>query len=679
MKLSGRIARVDFMRPDQLNLLTTVSAPRVHPSGEWAVVATSRPDFAADGYTGQLWRVPLDGSAPRRITRGFADAEPRFSPDGTLLAFLRATQDGKPQLHVAPAAGGEPVVLSDRHLGVGEFTWTPDGARIVFVSREPAEGRYGTLDDVGPGQEDARHIRDYQFQMNGVGYTGDKRRHVFVVDVPDVYGEPPIKAVGRAAKAAKDADEKPSLVPAARQVTSDDADYADVVVTPDGNAIIVSASRHETRDEDVVADLYRVALDGDAEPERLTNVEAGDLLNAGTPRIVGDQLFFLGGNLGETGRDFVGRNTGVFVMPLAGGTARRLTDAESYDVTGIEVAGEGVLATIRHRGTAFVARLDAGGALSTVLDGPRVVAAAVPAGDDVVISYADATTTGDVGVVRGGELVRLTDFSAALREQTHIAEPVEIVATAPDGYEVHGWYLLPDGDGPFPVLFNIHGGPFADYTCAFFDEAQTYVEAGYAVLMCNPRGAAGYGERHGQAIKGDMGNLDMVDLFAFLDHAVATVPQLDGERLGVMGGSYGGYMTAWIIGHDHRFQGAIVERGFLDPRSFIGSSDIGWFFTTEYTTADEARMDAQSPMHLTGSVTTPTLVLHSEQDLRCPLSQALRYYAQLKIAGVDAELLVFPGETHELSRSGTPWHRRQRFEKILDWWARHLPVEAPGA
>ena len=257
--------------------------------------------------------------------------------------------------------------------------------------------------------------------------------------------------------------------------------------------------------------------------------------------------------------------------------------------------------------------------------------------------------------------------------QVDYTREMAFIATAPDGYPVHGWVVLPEGDGPHPVLLMIHGGPFAGYTPAFFDEAQVYAEAGYAVVMCNPRGSAGYGRDHGRAIQGDFGNLDSADVLAFLDHAVTTVPGLDGARVGIMGGSYGGYLTAWIIAHDHRWAGAIVERGYLDPASFVGASDIGWFFPAQYN-GTKAEQDAQSPMLLAGDVTTPTLVIHSELDLRCPLSQGLQYYTVLKQAGVDAELLVFPGENHELSRSGTPWHRRQRFEAILDWWARHLPV-----
>jgi dipeptidyl aminopeptidase/acylaminoacyl peptidase len=224
------------------------------------------------------------------------------------------------------------------------------------------------------------------------------------------------------------------------------------------------------------------------------------------------------------------------------------------------------------------------------------------------------------------------------------------------------------------VLLNIHGGPFAQFTGAWFDEAQVYAGAGYAVLMCNPRGSAGYGEAHGRAIKGRMGSVDFDDVLGFLDSALAAFPALDPDRLGIMGGSYGGYLTAWTIAHDHRFRAAIVERGFLDPVSFVGSADIGWFFPGEYTGWDPDAMRRQSPMACVDDVKTPTLIIHSEEDWRCPIEQAQRYYAALKLRGVETELLIFPGENHELSRSGTPHHRKQRFEHILRWWAQHLPT-----
>jgi len=244
-----------------------------------------------------------------------------------------------------------------------------------------------------------------------------------------------------------------------------------------------------------------------------------------------------------------------------------------------------------------------------------------------------------------------------------------------DGYPVHGWVATPAGSGPHPVLLNIHGGPFAQYSVHLFDETQIYVDAGYAVVYCNPRGSAGYGQPHGRAIKDAMGTVDLHDVLDFFDGAIAAHPQLDGARVGILGGSYGGYLTAWTIAHDHRWAGAIVERGFLDPDSFIGTSDIGSFFSAAYTGDTPEHRATQSPQAVVAQVTTPTLVLHSELDLRCPLPQAESYYSGLKRNGVQAELVIFPGENHELSRSGRPRHRRQRFEIILDWWARMLPVQ----
>ena len=280
---------------------------------------------------------------------------------------------------------------------------------------------------------------------------------------------------------------------------------------------------------------------------------------------------------------------------------------------------------------------------------------------------------GELGLITPQGLHPLTDFSAALRG-TGVTPLEELSIPARDGGEVHGWVLTPvDQEEPHPVLLVIHGGPFTQWGVSFFDEAQVYVDAGYAVVMCNPRGSAGYGEAHGRAIRHRMGTVDFTDVIDFLEGALARHPMLDGARVGVMGGSYGGYLTAWVIAHDHRFAGAIVERGYLDPDAFVGTSDIGSFFSDEYTGTDPQRMREQSPQAVVGQVTTPTLVIHSEDDLRCPLGQGERYYAALKRNGVETELLVFPGENHELSRSGRPRHRLQRFEAVLDWWSRYLP------
>lgn len=642
------------MRPEQLEDLVSLSAPTLHPDGAFAVVAVTHPSFAVDAEVGQLWRVPLDGGRPRRITRGFRDTAPKFSPDGTLLAFVRS-QPGKPgQLFVAPADGGEPMQVTDQKLGVGTFEFSDDSRRIVFISRVPEDGRYGTVDDIDAAHESPRAFSDFQTRHNGVGWFRDRPAQVFVVDVPDPAAEPVFEAAGQGK--ANDVD-VPARFSEATRLTDDDIDWASSIFDADGSVL---ASANRKGDDTLECELWRLR-DG-AKPESLT---AGLGINARGPRRSGDSLFFVAGSVGE-GVDFVGHHGTVW---LAGDAPRQLVD---ITVGGPLVSlGDGrVVVPEVYRGTER-AVIVGDGDHQFIEDPTWDVQALDAAGGELVATVASATSTGELAVLRDGRWQVLTNFGAALADA---ALPQPVTAQAPDGYPVEGWLLKPAGRGPHPVLLMIHGGPYHGYTRSFFDEAQVAVEAGYAVVMCNPRGSWGFGTEHGRAIKGDMGNLDAADVLAFLEHCLASDDALDDERLGIMGGSYGGYLTAWIIGHDHRFRGAIVERGFLDVQSFVGSSDIGWFFPQEYTSYDKAEADRQSPMTYAAQVRTPTLVIHSEDDLRCPLHQGLQYHALLKQAGVDAEMLVFPGENHELTRSGTPWHRRQRFEAVMAFWEKHLPV-----
>ncbi len=664
------------MKPEQLPLLNSVSAPAIHPDGTKAVVSVTRPDFDADSYVGQLWSVPLDNTKyPRRITRGFRDTSPSFSPDGLVLAFLRSDPGGKPQLFVVESAGGEPQRITNQAAGVDSFVWAPDSHRIAFQARVPEHGRYGTVDDVTPGAEDARLITANQYMMNGVGYTADQRQQLFVVEVPELGGEPAVLPRGRAAHG-QQTPELPGL-PAARQVTFGDSDHTSPAFSADGTRLYFVAALHEGHDDDLVASVYRVDAAGgepavveasNRTPQTVTDVR---------PSADGKWLFYIAQELGESGRDFVARNSVLHVMPVAGGEAAALTDVEHLDVSGpLEPSGpDRVLVLNTALGSVELLEVSADGDITPLVHGARVViGASVAANGEVAVCLSDASTAGDVATLERGELRLLTDFSGALRNNSTVIEPVDFNAESSDGHALHGWLVIPEGPGPHPVLLNIHGGPFSQYTGAFFDEAQVYAAAGYAVVMCNPRGSSGYGQEHGRAIKGRMGTLDMQDVMAFLDASLASRTSLDPENVGIMGGSYGGYLTAWTIAHHHRFKAAIVERGFLDPVSFAGSSDIGWFFGGEYIGGSTEQMLAQSPMAVIADVQTPTLVVHSENDLRCPIEQGQRYYAQLKAQGVETALLVFPGEDHELSRSGTPHHRRQRFEHILSWWAKYLPT-----
>jgi len=238
--------------------------------------------------------------------------------------------------------------------------------------------------------------------------------------------------------------------------------------------------------------------------------------------------------------------------------------------------------------------------------------------------------------------------------------------------------VTPHGRGPHPVLLLVHGGPHSAYTPAFFDEAQVYAGAGYAVVMGNPRGSAGYGQSHGRSLVGALGTVDVDDVLALLDEAL-TRPECDASRVGVMGGSYGGFMTSWLSAHaPGRFTAAISERALNAWESFAGSSDIGYYFAQAYVGTDRDALWRISPLAYADRIEIPLLIIHSEQDWRCPVEQAQRMFVALKKRGAEVEMLLFPGEGHELSRSGRPRHRQQRFDAILQWWARYLPVRPPA-
>jgi dipeptidyl aminopeptidase/acylaminoacyl peptidase len=281
----------------------------------------------------------------------------------------------------------------------------------------------------------------------------------------------------------------------------------------------------------------------------------------------------------------------------------------------------------------------------------------------------------------------LTEVTRPFTAARELAEPERFTAVSADGSEVEAWVIRPVGFEPgrqYPVLLNVHGGPFSQYGDKFFDEFQVFAGAGYVVLYSNPRGSSGYSEEWGRAIRGPVeggpgwGTVDYEDVMAVVDEALHRFDFCDPERLGVLGGSYGGYMTTWIVGHTDRFHAACSERSCNNFLLEGGSSDIGWVFKG-YVGAHWFEVPdvylRMSPSRYAEDITTPLLIVHSEQDLRCPIGHAEDLFTILRLLKRDVELVRFPAESHELSRSGSPAHRVLRFEAILDWFARHLHPE----
>jgi dipeptidyl aminopeptidase/acylaminoacyl peptidase len=426
-----------------------------------------------------------------------------------------------------PVDGGEPRRIGEHELGVAAVAWSPDSHRIAYVARVPEEGRYGTDEDVTPDKEPARRITTRKYRIDGLGYTIDRRTHVFVVDALDEEAEPV-------------------------QLTRGDYDHDAPAWSPDGSRwrSCPPATPSETRD--LASDVFVVdAAGGDARQVTRTTTTCGAPVFTGRRR----ELLFTGH--GEP-LDVVGRNTGIFRVPLDGSAApERCTDAEEHEVADPLAPGANDLLldeqdrviTVRlHRGAVELCAfpLD-GGDPHRLLSGTRQVRG-YDRTDAVTVAVVDGhERRGARRDLPDGDERPLTEHGTPSPARSPCVPWSRWRPPPPDGYPVHGWVVKPAGQGPFPVLLTIHGGPFTQYGYALFDEAQVYAGAGYAVVMGNPRGSQGYGEAHGRAIVHDMGNLDADDLMALLETALAD-EDLDGQRVGVMGGSYGGYMTTWLSG-----------------------------------------------------------------------------------------------------------------------------------
>lgn len=347
---------------------------------------------------------------------------------------------------------------------------------------------------------------------------------------------------------------------------------------------------------------------------------------------------------------------------------------------GPQWVGQSAITCLEDAGRVKVVRVEPDRTVDLLLDGDRVITGVSPSADGTRLAYAEVAPTdpGEIHIDEGGVDVH-TSLNDEFRSETPLVAPEHFTVIS-DGEEIDAWVYLPDGDEPVPILLNIHGGPATQYGYTFFDEFQVYAAAGYGIVACNPRGASGRGVEFVRAVRGDgWGVVDETDVMAVLDAALTRTPRLDADRIGVMGGSYGGFLTAWLIAGSDRFRSAVVERALLAWLSFGGTSDIGSTFSRMYLDADLPgdldRLWEASPLAMAHDITTPTLIVHAENDFRCPVEQAEQLFMVLKKQGVEAELLRFPGEGHELSRSGTPRHRLERFEAILDWHNRHLGVE----
>jgi dipeptidyl aminopeptidase/acylaminoacyl peptidase len=644
------------MLPTDLLRIQWVSDARLSPDGRLVAFTVTHLDEEVDDYRTVIWLVPADGSTPpRRFTGGSGkDSAPRWSPDGTRLAFLSDREGGKAQIYVIGITGGEARRLTAIPQGAGAPVWSPDGTRLVTVVRTSGED--------GGSQRDqsktppARLITRLKYRANGEGLIYDRRRHLFIVD---------------------------GVTGATGQLTDGDWDDTQPAWSPDGRRLAFVSARHADRDHDRAEDIFVVDA-AEGEPTRLTPGGGACALPAWSPD--GQAIAYLG----YADAEDAPRNSRLWLVPTAGGMPRCLTIGLDRHLEIADTAAPiwltdstALLVGVEDRGTVGVIQVQVADEIVTPLvSDRRSVASYSVAGAAVAFTASEPHRPAEVYICTAQSERQLSDLNADWCAEVELPEPEHFTVQS-GGFDIDAWVMRPAGFEPgrrYPALLNIHGGPFAQYGWTFFDEFQVQAGAGYAVISCNPRGSSGREEAFARAIIGCPGEPDSTDVLAALDEALRRYDFIDPTRLGLIGGSYGGYLAGWIVAHTDRFAAAVPERGLYNRYSKDGTSDIwsGYTYLRVCQWQDPELYWRYSPIAYVRNIHTPLLILHSEEDLRCPIEQAEQLFAALKQMRREVRFVRFPGENHELSRSGKPSHRLQRYGYILEWFAAKLapPAEA---
>ncbi|MBE3564272.1 MAG: S9 family peptidase [Thermogemmatispora sp.] len=688
---------------EDLYRLRFVSQPRLSPDGSRVAFVVTTIDEREHEYRSAIW-VALPNGEVRRFTSGRAKAHsPSWSPDGRWLAFVSDRDSDEPaaspaaggaaerraqpssQIWLLPADGGEARQLTWMEHGAERPVWSPDGRYLLFSAQ------VGPSDEKTPAGKPlpkARVIERLWYRLDGVGFIHERRSHLFLIPVEG--GEPV-------------------------QLTDGDWDDADAAWSPDGQQIAFVSSRAEDRWRMPCPDLYTLTIIS-GQPGELRCWTNGSL-SCSSPSWSPDgrHLAFLAMQKYRSAN-----HVDLYVLSLEEGaipgqvqplcltsdfegscvdwTNSDLGDEHLMPPPGWSADGQTLYALASRRGATRLYVIPMSGAgpepptltpgavhvrdFSLDQAGQRVALLMGSATQPPEIYRCSLTTTApgpEAGQGAGAPtLEQVSHCNDELLRELKLASPEYLPYRGCDDWPMDGWLLRPPDYDParrYPLIVEIHGGPNTQYGYGFFHEMQVLAAAGYVILYTNPRGSCGYGREFALAVRGAWGEKDSLDILAGIDAALQQ-GGIDEQRIGVIGGSYGGFMTAWLIGHSHRFRAAVADRSVTNLVSDFGSSDFGWTFADDEldTTPweDLERYWRMSPLAYVQHMRTPLLILHSEQDLRCNIEQADQLFAALKYLGREVRYVRFEGQSHGLSRGGHPSLRLQRLRFIVDWFEHHL-------
>ena len=621
----------------------------------------TRTDEKENKYMTSVWSIhKKTRERVEWISEKLNPSKLEISPNKKWLSFLSSSSDEKPQIHIMPLNGGGPTALTDEKKGVSAYEWTSNGASVYYqTSVKPEEN--DKEEKVDSLKVKPRTITKLQYKMDGQGVT----------DVEKTYQ---IKKLDVTAK-------EPSVIlekdrPFRLQYVSKDESfllYADKL-DPE-NEWVYGASVYEvdlaSKDAQLITEDF---------PKGSFSFEAANEK---------EEYFLFTGN--DFSHAFVTLDK-VYGWDRKERTFKPLSKADKHvgDVvigdfqqktSGFPILwldNESYVYPVTEEGKLLLYKGDLEGNSELVVDKLlHITDGALIEGDDCVVTYSDLNTPSVLATLNlnNGQLDVLYDPNKTFSSEHAYADIERFWYKGADDWDIQGWYVAPTTDKQsHPAILYIHGGPQVCYGETFFHEVQQLASEGYGVIMLNPRGGNGYGQAFVASILGDYGNKDYEDLILGTDHVLKDHPEIDKERVFVAGGSYGGFMTNWIVGHTNRFKAGVTQRCISNWISFYGTSDVGAFFVEFQlgkTVQESEDLWKMSPLAYAHNVKTPLLVIHGEEDLRCPKEQGEQMYTAMKKQGVDTKMVLYPKSSHGLSRAGLPHLRMDRMNEIKAWFKKH--------